>query len=205
MAEDKSWDVLQAEIEAQARNWTDDFEKSTEYNALGEEAGAWTYPVLHGFLSISVGEKGQTLSDLDKETLAWVLLEGMPREFIIDQEALPHGIDILKAFFQYSIQIGLLPSNSEILTHLSEVEALARRRMIDPSLWKPHKAVIIEALQAGVDLNDRKAMEKFYKRHQTRHAGSFVETIIADKTPGRNDTCLCGSGKKYKKCCGMTH
>lgn len=27
-------------------------------------------------------------------------------------------------------------------------------------------------------------------------------TIIKDKEPGRNDPCLCGSGKKYKKCCG---
>ncbi|MEZ9233364.1 PBPRA1643 family SWIM/SEC-C metal-binding motif protein [Vibrio amylolyticus] len=23
-----------------------------------------------------------------------------------------------------------------------------------------------------------------------------------EKTPNRNDPCLCGSGKKYKKCCG---
>jgi len=28
------------------------------------------------------------------------------------------------------------------------------------------------------------------------------QTIIADRKPGRNDPCLCGSGKKYKKCCG---
>lgn len=25
---------------------------------------------------------------------------------------------------------------------------------------------------------------------------------IALKKPGRNDPCICGSGKKYKKCCG---
>ncbi|MDR2355171.1 MAG: SEC-C domain-containing protein [Clostridiales Family XIII bacterium] len=29
-------------------------------------------------------------------------------------------------------------------------------------------------------------------------------TVIKDKTPGRNDPCSCGSGKKYKKCCGAT-
>ncbi len=29
-----------------------------------------------------------------------------------------------------------------------------------------------------------------------------VEPIKADKTVGRNDPCPCGSGKKYKKCCG---
>ena len=29
-----------------------------------------------------------------------------------------------------------------------------------------------------------------------------VEPIQADKAPGRNDPCPCGSGKKYKNCCG---
>ncbi len=27
-------------------------------------------------------------------------------------------------------------------------------------------------------------------------------TILVDKVPSRNALCLCGSGKKYKKCCG---
>lgn len=29
-----------------------------------------------------------------------------------------------------------------------------------------------------------------------------VDTVKRDKTPARNDPCSCGSGKKYKKCCG---
>ena len=29
-----------------------------------------------------------------------------------------------------------------------------------------------------------------------------VQTRVAEKKPGRNDACPCGSGKKYKKCCG---
>ena len=28
------------------------------------------------------------------------------------------------------------------------------------------------------------------------------QTVIADKKQGRNDPCLCGSGKKHKNCCG---
>ncbi len=31
-----------------------------------------------------------------------------------------------------------------------------------------------------------------------------VEPIKADSEPGRNDPCPCGSGKKYKKCCGKS-
>ena len=29
-----------------------------------------------------------------------------------------------------------------------------------------------------------------------------VDPIKADSAPGRNDPCPCGSGRKYKKCCG---
>lgn len=28
-------------------------------------------------------------------------------------------------------------------------------------------------------------------------------TQVVEKIPARNDPCQCGSGKKYKKCCGM--
>jgi preprotein translocase subunit SecA len=31
-----------------------------------------------------------------------------------------------------------------------------------------------------------------------------VEQARAGSTPGRNDPCPCGSGKKYKKCCGKS-
>jgi hypothetical protein len=34
-----------------------------------------------------------------------------------------------------------------------------------------------------------------------RKAWGEVQTVKAEKTPGRNDPCPCGSGKKYKKCC----
>lgn len=29
-----------------------------------------------------------------------------------------------------------------------------------------------------------------------------TKTLIAEKKPGKNEPCICGSGKKYKKCCG---
>ena len=35
-----------------------------------------------------------------------------------------------------------------------------------------------------------------------RNIGPRVAQVIKTATPGRNDACSCGSGKKYKKCCG---
>ncbi|MCK5286814.1 MAG: preprotein translocase subunit SecA, partial [Thermodesulfovibrionia bacterium] len=35
--------------------------------------------------------------------------------------------------------------------------------------------------------------------------GEKPRTVVKDKKIGRNDPCICGSGKKYKKCCGMSY
>jgi len=44
-----------------------------------------------------------------------------------------------------------------------------------------------------------------YDLHELwRNFGPRVETVRKAVTPGRNDLCSCGSGKKYKKCCGAT-
>ena len=49
---------------------------------------------------------------------------------------------------------------------------------------------------ADVLSDERRAeIEKEYKKSKT---------IVKEKLPGRNDPCPCGSGKKYKKCCGKT-
>lgn len=39
-------------------------------------------------------------------------------------------------------------------------------------------------------------------RELWRTLGPRVDTVRKEATPGRNDACSCGSGKKYKKCCG---
>ena len=45
------------------------------------------------------------------------------------------------------------------------------------------------------------------KKGLTTNQGGNVQTEkkkpkVVNKTPGPNDPCPCGSGKKYKKCCG---
>lgn len=40
-------------------------------------------------------------------------------------------------------------------------------------------------------------------RDMWRSLGPRIETVVKAATPGRNDLCPCGSGKKYKKCCEL--
>lgn len=47
------------------------------------------------------------------------------------------------------------------------------------------------------------ALWSVYNMHEMwRTLGPRIETVVKAATPGRNDPCSCGSGKKYKKCCG---
>jgi uncharacterized protein len=60
-----------------------------------------------------------------------------------------------------------------------------------PSMSHARLEAFGEALWAVYDL-----------REMWRAIGPRVETVRAEPTPGRNDPCPCGSGKKYKKCHG---
>ncbi|MFZ5354245.1 MAG: SEC-C metal-binding domain-containing protein [Bacillota bacterium] len=40
------------------------------------------------------------------------------------------------------------------------------------------------------------------KRKEITKAQRLSGTVRKEEEPGRNDPCTCGSGKKYKKCCG---
>lgn len=60
-----------------------------------------------------------------------------------------------------------------------------------PSVSEQRLNTYGEALWAVYDL-----------REIWRNIGPRVQQVIKGDTPGRNDPCSCGSGKKYKKCCG---
>lgn len=51
----------------------------------------------------------------------------------------------------------------------------------------------IPAWDKVLPLETREEIIKEFKRSKT---------VVKEKEPGRNDPCPCGSGKKYKKCCG---
>lgn len=44
--------------------------------------------------------------------------------------------------------------------------------------------------------------EKYRERMSSRPIFNSMQTVIKPPKTGRNDPCPCGSGKKYKKCCG---
>jgi uncharacterized protein YchJ len=61
---------------------------------------------------------------------------------------------------------------------------------------KRKKDKLDELAKKAMTPEEREAEEKLLKETKK------VDPLKAKEEPGRNDPCPCGSGKKFKKCCG---
>ena len=75
----------------------------------------------------------------------------------------------------------------------------------DDPTWSQFEAEEIEEAKAKVEESfanitlDSEAEENIGELEMVLNKPT---TLVLEKTPNRNDPCSCGSGKKYKKCCG---
>jgi uncharacterized protein YchJ len=65
--------------------------------------------------------------------------------------------------------------------------------LVRQAVGKQRFEELYAAAEARVPEEDRPLLQT--ERH-------LNPTVVKEATPGRNDPCPCGSGKKYKKCCG---
>lgn len=90
---------------------------------------------------------------------------------------------------------------------MQSLPSFIKNKIKDPSVKQKFIELAKRMEKDGVDMNSPKAMKKWVKEHEKelkeeQQGGYKVQTIVKDDEPGRNDPCPCGSGKKYKKCCG---
>lgn len=91
-----------------------------------------------------------------------------------------------------------------------EMDALpwfVKKQMKDPAVKQKFIETAKRMEADGVDLKNMKAVKKWVKEHEKEmkdQQGEPQKPVVksAEERIGRNDPCPCGSGKKYKKCCG---
>lgn len=174
---------------------------------------------------------GQSPDRLRLGTTREMLYDWMPRKYSFDREYFENFPLILEAFFRFLEDQGRLPQ-AEAFRHLAreartKLPALAN----DPSNWGMAKSFVMMGEQAGFDMQTQEGLNEFmlaynaqqFSRHteprqsltpwQYDEQEDFEAKTIPFPLPketvrrdaprvGRNDLCPCGSGKKYKKCCG---
>ncbi|MBR4682054.1 MAG: SEC-C domain-containing protein [Elusimicrobiaceae bacterium] len=92
---------------------------------------------------------------------------------------------------------------------IDSLPAMLKGKLKDPEVKKRFLDIAKRMEKDGVDFKSIRQMKKWMKAHEAelRAEGGAnvpkVETVVHEGPRiGRNDPCPCGSGKKYKKCCG---
>ena len=93
---------------------------------------------------------------------------------------------------------------------IDSLPAMFKGKLKDPAIKKRFIDIAKRMEKDGVDFKSIRQMKKWMKAHEAelRAEGMGadvpkVETVVHEgPRTGRNDPCPCGSGKKYKKCCG---
>lgn len=93
---------------------------------------------------------------------------------------------------------------------IDSLPGMIKGKLKDPQVKQRFIDIAKRMEKDGVDFKSIRQMKKWMKAHEAElkaeQAGGpaqKVETVVHEgPRVGRNDPCPCGSGKKYKKCCG---
>lgn len=144
------------------------------YEFLRKE-GIISQSVFDDFLEISKKMKGIVIASNLPYLWRCNFVHNWEKPHCISQNEFMQEVNIFKKSFSLNVHGEFYEQKSEIAEELDAIGDFAD--------------YILEAAKA----------DEIRKMKKPEFTGN---PIIKEKTPGRNDPCPCGSGKKYKKCCG---
>lgn len=147
-------------------------------------------------------------NEYDAYWRAWFEKEKKVYETILtEKQSVLEGslLDLAKAYhFTDQEIVGFIDGINSSLETPIEVEALTPESTVTLKIDFEKLLFNMHAAKADwlYDLPAWNAIFDEEKRKEIRKAYMSSKTVIRDEKIGRNDPCTCGSGKKYKKCCG---
>ena len=191
------------------------FLESSEASELAEELLEDAGFIVCRVLEYAWEYVGSSPEELDERVLSEVLLELFPRKLTAEREFFEKVPPVTEAFLKWMGSEGILANTARLVeTVLDWADTIVANSM-DPEYWGMAKSLTMQAKADGVDIGSQEALQTYIADYNRRlyqmnlsdqlEPRDFTPPIpIVEHAPkiGRNDSCPCGSGKKYKKCCG---
>lgn len=134
--------------------------------------------------------------------------KGIYEQLLADPDTVVEGtVEELAAKYntEIPIMVGFLDGINESLKSENPIEEMDEKTKVNLGFDK--EKLFYNMVEAKADwlyelpvweslLSEDKRKELFWEQKKSN-------TVVKEKKVGRNDPCTCGSGKKYKKCCGL--
>lgn len=125
----------------------------------------------------------------NKENSIRGTIKELSKRFDMSEEFICGFIDGINDATTESVKVDELTEDSLISLDFT-FEALYKK-MVE---YKADQLYTLPQWESIFSLEEQKALYTEQKSSKT---------VVKKSKPGRNDACTCGSGKKYKKCCGV--
>ena len=190
-------------ILGQVRKWGQEFSKSKHFEELTEEQKQESGFILETFTEYMYSYHGLLPEEWNESELENCCLETLPRKVSADDAYFRSMAPVLSAFFAFSGEKGLLKNASHLAKRVKTITNRLVKSASDPGSWGPAKSFVMAAQDSGVDITNQDEMHRFMALYnQKMLSRPKAEPMRVTPKVGRNEPCPCGSGKKYKKCCG---
>jgi preprotein translocase subunit SecA len=148
----------------------------------------------------------RTLSQLRPEDIEEKLVENARSMYEKKEEAVgASNMRILERLVMLRVLDNLWTEHLTMMEHMRQGIGLQAVGQSDPLVaYKKEGHALFQSLLANIqhDLVHTIYHVDIVKRETAKAEGDKRNAVPVDKSTGRNDPCPCGSGKKYKKCCG---
>ena len=154
-------------------------------------------------LQFGVNYRGETVDEMTLLSVQEFVLEHVPRKFSVEADAAAAIVDELTMFWRFLERVYELPEAPAIVEWLSEGRRVARLKaaLSDDSNFGMAKSLFMQGKKSGFDMTTEEGIAAFVAAYNGSLSSPSAEASRNQRV-GRNDPCPCGSGKKFKKCCG---
>lgn len=210
MVEKYSDDELEKILD-ETYEWGKAFSESKYFQDLTEEQKRESEFIVMTFTQYMYSYHLLIPEEWDESGLEECCLDTLPRKITADESYYRSIAPVLSSFFKFSGEKGFLKNASNLARKVNKIDKQIVKNSSDSSRWGMAKTMLMSAKKAGVDIENEAEIKKYMNIFNQQQLANTKKADIIISLPapnprkekiGRNDRCPCGSGKKYKKCCG---
>jgi hypothetical protein len=144
-----------------------------------------------------------------------VCIDVIPRKIMADALYFESIHPSLRAFLSFMDSKNINSRSKIIIKTIDEIKEDIIESSKESSDWGIGKQILNQAISNDIDISDENKLKSFLNsmmgkplnrpdnyEEEEDDDDNIIPFVRKDIKIGRNDPCPCGSGKKYKKCCG---
>lgn len=160
-------------------------------------------------LEFGIAYRGEIVDEMTSFSVQEFIQDHVPRKVSTAPKSAGAIIGELIAFWEFLDRVHELPAAKSILEWLKTDGRVADLEgdLSESSNFGIAKSLFTMGDKAGFDMTSEAGINSFMQAYNQSLSPGYSPPapIKRDVRVGRNDPCPCGSGKKFKKCCGGSH